>query len=132
MAGADSSPLPRFVAQHHVRGDDSHWDLMFEHGQALATWRAPCPLSQIRDQPVSLTRIGDHRLAYLTYEGPLSRDRGRVSIEERGVFRVRSWGAAACVLELEGEQTAGVLRIQREHASGDRWHAVLEHRSPVD
>ena len=66
----------RFVVLKHDGISDPHFDFMIEAGESLATWRAP------RWTPVSgdyLTRLPDHRLAYLEYEGPVSGNRGQVS-----------------------------------------------------
>lgn len=59
---------------------------MFETDGALATWRSAVPLSAVTDLPVAITRIGDHRLAYLDYQGAVSDDRGRVEIVDAGVY----------------------------------------------
>jgi hypothetical protein len=62
---------------------------MFEQPGAdrLATWQLPCPPEQIQPgHPIMATRIADHRKAYLTYEGPISNDRGQVAIHSRGTY----------------------------------------------
>jgi hypothetical protein len=67
----------RFVVLHHIGIDEPHYDVMFDAGATLllATWRSPIwPI----DRPTSLTKLPDHRREYLTYEGEVSSNRGRV------------------------------------------------------
>jgi hypothetical protein len=67
----------RYVVLHHTGFGDPHYDLMIESAlrASLMTWR-------LTDWPPAagdtLTRIGEHRRAYLDYEGPVSNNRGHV------------------------------------------------------
>ncbi len=65
----------RFVVLEHDH-PILHWDLMLEFDGALLTWRLPANV-QINEWGVS-ERLPDHRLAYLDYEGPVSKGRGTV------------------------------------------------------
>jgi hypothetical protein len=73
----------RFVILKHAT-EPPHFDLMIEHEEGLWTW------SLYRDHlpetvgELDVERIQDHRKAYLTYEGPVSGDRGRVRRVEEG------------------------------------------------
>jgi hypothetical protein len=63
----------------------SHFDLMFEFGDALKTYellRLPIPGERI---PVQ--NLADHRLHYLDYEGPVSNNRGHVTRWAKGTYR---------------------------------------------
>jgi len=111
----------RFVVQHHLLADSHHWDLMFERGGVLATWRSPCPLSEISAAPVAIEQIGEHRLAYLTYEGPVSGDRGRVQIDERGEYLPLSRTAREWRLRVRGERTRAFFRLQKSSAGPADW-----------
>lgn len=103
---------PRFaVLRHAVPGAD-HWDLMFEDGGALATWRSPQRLADIGERPVQIERIGDHRLAYLQYEGPVSRNRGHVSRDERGTFAWLERQATGWRIQVRGERTRGSFALE--------------------
>ncbi len=77
---------------------------MFEIGGVLRTW-ATAPMDRF-DQPLDCAcdSLSDHRLAYLSYEGEIDGDRGRVKRLLRGSYRRRdsvddqfvaelSWGA---------------------------------------
>jgi DNA polymerase Ligase (LigD) len=75
--------MPRFVILEHDH-PDLHWDLMLEAGDILQTWR----LAQAPDgsQPIDATALGDHRVVYLDYEGPVSGNRGTVKRWDAGSF----------------------------------------------
>src|SRR5437764_266524 len=78
-----SLAMPRYVILEHDH-PRRHWDLMLEAGGALCTWRLeawPRDGVQIRAE-----LIGDHRLAYLDYEGPVSGNRGRVERRDEGTY----------------------------------------------
>jgi hypothetical protein len=69
-----------------TRSDQSHFDWMFQVGDALRTW-ATTPLAgfdQSLDLPCDL--LSDHRLAYLEYEGDIGGDRGCVTRVLAGQF----------------------------------------------
>lgn len=53
-----------------------HWDLLIEVGHALAAWRLLRPIQAEVWLPAE--RLPDHRTRYLSYEGPVSGNRGRV------------------------------------------------------
>ena len=109
----------RFVILRHEMPKDSprpsHWDLMLEFDGVLLTWELPTlafeslPASFER---LNICRLADHRLAYLSYEGPVSNDRGEVQRIDAGRFEV-----------LEASETS--VRIQ---ATGARWQ--IEMRLP--
>ncbi|MCX5649715.1 MAG: hypothetical protein NTX40_11610 [Planctomycetota bacterium] len=65
--------MPRYVVQQHFRSeDDWHFDLMFEAGQALVTFSSHAPPDACAQLPCLVRHLGDHRLAYLEYEGEIS------------------------------------------------------------
>jgi hypothetical protein len=75
--------MPRFVILEHDY-PTLHWDFMLESGDILRTWRlteVPWP-----NRIVPAEQIGDHRLVYLDYEGPVSGGRGAVTRWDFGDF----------------------------------------------
>ena len=93
--------MSRFVLlRHECSGDrprTSHWDLMLEREGVLWTWaldRLPGSWAALfgvnqephaaTDIPLTAERLGDHRLAYLDYEGSVSGGRGSVRRCGRG------------------------------------------------
>jgi hypothetical protein len=82
--------MPRFVILFHetpaAHERPSHWDVMLEAGDILRTWA-------IAEEPrigaeIAAESLPDHRLAYLDYEGPVSRDRGEVRRWDAGQYEV--------------------------------------------
>jgi hypothetical protein len=76
----------RFTVLHHAlpasSQRSSHWDLLMEHpsldAEKVLCFEALNPVSSWA-APVKLTRLPNHRKLYLTYEGPISEDRGQVT-----------------------------------------------------
>ena len=107
-------PMPRYVIlQHDWNG--VHYDLMMEQGAVLKTWRLA---SLIQPGIQEAIRISDHRLDYLTYEGPVSRDRGKVCRVAEGRYEAALATEQCWKIELQGT-FQGTITLQQEAA--DRW-----------
>jgi len=95
---------------------------MIEQGGALATWRFVCLFDDIcLANDVSCEKIGDHRPAYLTYEGPISGNRGQVTAADRGSCEVLSGGLTRWELHLAGSRLAGRFELVRRGPASDQW-----------
>ena len=57
---------------------------MLEDGSSLLTWKLEKP--PIANLEITAFHIGNHRLAYLDYEGPVSGGRGTVTRWDAGEF----------------------------------------------
>ena len=74
------SPITKFVVLFHKMPAESerndHWDLMLQDDERLLTWE----LSEYpaAGSTLDATRLPDHRLKYLEYQGPISGNRGEV------------------------------------------------------
>jgi hypothetical protein len=102
--------MPRFVLlEHHWNG--VHWDLMLDAGDALRTWAIDAPI--VRGVALPARALGDHRRAYLDYEGPVSGDRGWVRRVDSGVYEPRLWTAERVEAELSGAQLVGRVELCR-------------------
>ncbi len=111
-----------FVIQHHSGYGRDHFDMMFEQAGSLATWQfSQNPLQIGRKLQLTARRIQDHRPAYLTYEGPVSANRGRVSIVERGSYHLISAEETRWELELEGQRLIGRFEMIRLEAKRGDW-----------
>ncbi len=100
--------MPRFVLLEHD-WPTHHYDLMLEAGSVLRTWRlAALP---IIDGVASAEPIGDHRLAYLEYEGPVSGGRGNVKRYDAGEYAMVSENSQNVTLHLRGQQLNGVITL---------------------
>jgi hypothetical protein len=112
--------MPRFVILEHDH-PFLHWDFMLEAGDALATWRLSAPPAAGAE--VDAEAIGDHRPAYLDYEGPVSGGRGRVVRWDAGTFDWLGRDEGRVVVELDGGRVRGVARLERR--DGGAWRAVF-------
>ncbi|MEW6026407.1 MAG: DNA polymerase ligase N-terminal domain-containing protein [Planctomycetota bacterium] len=105
--------MPRFVIQKHRKRKSVHFDLMLESGSTLKTWSFTSPLKEYKSrftvQP--LKQLPDHRKAYLSYEGRVSRNRGTVKIWDRGVCRKIVWEDDFKAVVVKGRMIAGLLVI---------------------
>ncbi len=75
-----------FVVQEHTIDDHTHWDLMVRCGEILLTWQIETHPTEWSESEINCKKIFDHRLKYLTYEGPISENRGFVRIVIRGQY----------------------------------------------
>ncbi len=100
---------------------EPHYDFLIETypGSDLATWRTPVwPI----EQPALLKRLRDHRRIYLTYEGDLTEQRGRVERVAGGNCTVDIGEGALWTIELLNSPTR--LMLRRVH--GDEWEVILD------
>lgn len=110
--------MPRFVILEHDH-PTLHWDLMLESGDALKTWRLPAPPPQ---SPTTALALGDHRLDYLHYEGPVSGNRGVVKRWDRGTYAtVETETSQDWTIALDGARWQGTLTLVHQH--GKDWSA---------
>lgn len=110
----------RFVILLHRLAEGEHWDMMIECGAALATWQlARNPLAP-HPWPIPARRIGDHRKAYLEYEGPISGNRGSVERIESGTAKLTAHGSHRYTLQLTGTALAGDFTLTR--IADDQWN----------
>lgn len=107
----DSEPS-RFVILHHTGYGDSHWDLMFEEQESLATWRLYRDPLQLGTDEAQLFRIGDHRKAYLDYEGPVSGGRGHVRRMIDGTYAVLDKNSQLWRVVLHAPELSGPFRLE--------------------
>jgi hypothetical protein len=111
----------RFVVLEHT-WNGVHWDFMLEAGESLKTWAIDEPIKAGIELPAR--QLADHRPAYLTYEGPVSGQRGTVRRIAEGTFRSREWGPDRVLVELRGDQLVGEVGLYRagsDSPAGSSW-----------
>lgn len=117
--------MPRFVILEHDH-PVLHWDLMLEADGVLQTWRLvqpPLPSAAA----IEATRLPDHRMMYLDYEGPISGNRGTVKRWDVGPFEVGANPTlTAMILKMNGKRLCGRIRLGSIDAT--TWH--LEFLAP--
>src|SRR5215471_5456933 len=112
--------MPRFVILTHDH-PYLHWDLMLEAGPVLRTWRLvslPAP-----GETVAATALGDHRTAYLDYEGPVSSGRGTVTRWDCGTYEWVADRPEQLEVRLDGARLQGKLGLEQIEA--ENWQALL-------
>jgi hypothetical protein len=112
--------MPQFVILRHTLPAGSeradHFDLMLEHDGQLLTWalvELPSTAQQIAEE------LPLHRRDYLTYEGPVSNNRGEVARVVEGTFSWLQRGETEWIATLQSVQLHGQLHLQRQE--GKRW-----------
>ena len=109
----------RFVVQEHTRGKNIHWDLMFQVGNTLKTYRLDKSPHQILHASVNATEILDHQIKFLTYEGPVNQGKGKVCIVENGTYEIINEDPEQISLNLDGQILTG--RYILKHIEDDNW-----------
>ncbi|MCJ7544565.1 MAG: hypothetical protein MUP47_08410 [Phycisphaerae bacterium] len=108
-----------FVILAHSGHGPLHYDLMLQRGQTLATWQlGQSPLELSPGQTLAALKLTDHRLGYLTYEGPVSGGRGEVAHEEEGTYELLSEGPKGWRVRLNGARMRGVYLLRAEAGGG--------------
>ncbi len=133
----------RFVVLHHHQidhpdDDGAHFDLMWEEDSTgpLTTLRCPHWPLRVGDRLVELV---PHRRVYLTYEGPVSNNRGRVDRVIAGTCRLTPLTESPATFTLtlipEPPNPATSLHITLQHLrdptieSDTRW--IVQHVEQV-
>ena len=118
-----------FVIHLHTGHGPRHYDLMLERGDGLATWQLggdPAALAAGESMPAA--RLPDHRRAYLTYEGPVSRGRGQVERIDRGTCELIRADEAHWDIRLEGQRCRGRFELVAGDDPSEPW--TLTRREP--
>lgn len=102
--------MPRFVILEHDH-PHRHWDLMLETAGVLRTWRLASPPDG--PGPIAAEAIGDHRLANLDYEGPVSGGRGTVVRWDRGELDWEKSSEGLVRVRLAGIRVSGPAVLKR-------------------
>jgi hypothetical protein len=99
----------RYVVLRHDGIDEPHYDLLFETapGSDLAAFRSnEWPVTKLAE----FTALRNHRRFYLTYEGPISGDRGNVQRVHDGTHKIEINDARTFMVTLETGQTIRFAR----------------------
>jgi hypothetical protein len=119
--------MPRFVILEHDH-PYLHWDFMLEIGDSLTTWRLPAaPRAGTSTEALAL---GDHRLAYLDYEGALSGGRGAVKRWDNGLFSWIERATDSITVRLKGARLTG--RAQLTKTTANHWQFCFEREMAME
>jgi hypothetical protein len=119
--------MPRFVVLHHECPAEyprpTHWDLMLEHGGTLVTWALQRPPDE--PAPIAAERLPDHRLDFLSYQGPLTAGRGSVTRWDEGAYELHEGDLGEhgerLVLRLSGGRLRGCASFTRVSTGRTQW-----------
>jgi hypothetical protein len=101
---------------------------MLEEEGRLRTWElAATPSPGV---PVDALQLPHHRLDYLTYEGPVSHQRGTVRRWDSGEFQLLSAAETQLEIQVSGQLLQGRLVIRRTAASTESWQVLFEPALP--
>lgn len=126
--------MPRFVVLWHETPPGapraSHFDLLLERAGTLRTWA----LERWPDagQTAWADSLPDHRLAYLSYEGPISGERGAVRRVEQGDYELLADKEEEIQLALAGARWRGTLTLTRPTGGAHRWRVVWSPAGAAD
>ncbi|MHC4741221.1 MAG: DNA polymerase ligase N-terminal domain-containing protein, partial [Planctomycetota bacterium] len=110
----------QFVIQEHSRQNEPvHWDLMLEADGALRTYRLDLPPEQLAERACTATRIHDHPLRFLTYQGSVNKGLGSVRIADSGMYSVIEQSTKSRLLCFDGKLLSGEFSLKRK--KGDSW-----------
>ena len=103
----------KFVIQHHIT-EPEHYDLMVEKSDILATWQISVRdiISFESGTEIAAVKIQDHRKKYLSYEGPVSCDRGRIEIHDTGEYTEKLMDDKNLKISIKGKKLKGLLNIK--------------------
>jgi hypothetical protein len=117
----------KFVVQKHQKeSEPTHWDLMLESGGILETYRLPLPPEKWGKEVIEAVKIFDHSLKFLSYEGPVNKDKGRVDMADKGTYRFLKTDENQKLISFAGKYLYGEFQLRL--INDDRWElrAVLK------
>ncbi len=118
--------MPRFVILTHD-WPFPHYDLMLESGGSLRTWRMDMAPGDLKPPSILAESLGDHRLVYLDYEGPVSGNRGLVRRWDFGTFAWDIDMPGEIRVQLMGNRVVGTVKLMR--TEGNLWALHFEPES---
>jgi hypothetical protein len=92
---------------------------MIEHDGVLHTWQIISSDFEVflQGKKIKSKKINNHRLEYLTYEGPISCDRGRVEMYDTGDYTQSIWNNDAIHISVHGKKFSGEIMIYTDKDS---------------
>ena len=107
----------QFVILEHTTTNGVHWDLMLEMEDMLWTWRLNVPPVEINNEPIPADPIHHHPKRFLSYEGAVQNNTGKVVIADKGLFSVSKKSDNTLTLELQGRILRGHFTLSKTENS---------------
>lgn len=111
--------LLKTVILEHITREGCHYDWLMEDptaGPQALLWTARVQLAPEKwrtGHQQILTPINPHRRAYLTYQGPISQDRGSVKRVAQGRFLAPLWTPAQRLLNIHWQEQTPLCPHQK-------------------
>ncbi len=96
---------------------------MLEARGVLETYRLELPPEKLSQQTTTATKIFDHPLKFLSYEGSVNKGKGSVKIADAGTYQLLSGSEHRKELQLDGKILKG--RFTLTHIEDDRWEFTI-------
>lgn len=107
----------RFSVLKHILPDDQGWhfDVFFEMADGLFSLK----LDEAPSQDFTASRQFDHRKKYLDYEGPISGNRGSVTLWDKGLMKGEVNLTQHFIAELFGTKLSGRFSVEPFEVRGE-------------
>ena len=89
----------------------------------LRCWALPFPVDS--KQTMIVEALPDHRLEYLDYQGPVSKNRGNVFRWDHGWYTSESQTKSKLIVRLSGEKILGYVTLTRIADKSQRWRFLF-------
>jgi len=114
------------ILEHQLPGGEFHFDWMIDQPEIANEHRLLCWRCGVRpDSPDSIgfiaQRLSNHRVEYLSYEGPISGDRGEVRRVASGEVVEFSLQKTGVVVEIRWNFGSVAYLGQPDSSMTDRW-----------
>ena len=113
-----------YVILKHTTPEGTHFDFMLENENHLSTWRIQIPPAELKTTPAKAEKIFDHPKKFLTYEGPVTGNRGSVRRWDEGTYRVLDEEDRRLALDVRGAIVSGHLALSRDAGVDHRWRVM--------
>jgi len=114
--------VPRYAVLEHDH-PYLHWDFLLEQGEVLRAWRLEHPPEEGR--LIAAKPLADHRKLYLTYEGPISGNRGSISRWDSGEFTLVEESPTRIRIRLAGTKLRGEGQLEKDADPGAGWRFIF-------
>ena len=118
----------KFIIHKHTdhNNEEDHFDFMLETEDSLLTWRINKLDISLLDKPGELVtlKLKNHRKEYLSFEGPISCNRGFVEIYDQGNYSIINENQENYKIKLSGEKLTSTIII-KELSVGSYMFTVL-------
>lgn len=105
---------PRYVVLKHTTENDAHFDFMLETGAHLSTWRINIGPEELKTTPAKAEKIFDHKLKFLTYQGPVKNGTGNVTTVDKGTYSIISQASEELRIRIDAKILNGTYSLAKK------------------